>query len=185
MLENWCWDKVTLKRLSKHFKTGDSLPNTLIDSLIRSDKFQAGIFNLRQIFFGLFDLAIHSLRPGQSLPFSATSINDLYGLMWNDIALIPKAEGTVPPASFGHLMGGYDSAYYGYLWSKVFSADMFASRFKAEGLENPKTGMAYRREILQPGGSRDGMESLRAFLGREPTQEAFLESIGLSTGKPS
>lgn len=179
MLENWCWSKATLKRLSKHYKTGEPLPETLIDNLIRTDKFQAGLFNLRQIFFGLFDMTIHSTPSGTSLPNGASSINEFYTKLWNDITMVPKAEGTVPPASFGHLMGGYDSAYYGYLWSKVFSSDMFASRFEAEGLDCPNTGMSYRTEILQPGGSRDGMVSLRAFLGREPNQDAFLKSIGL------
>lgn len=96
-----------------------------------------------------------------------------------EITMVPQAEGVYPAASFGHMMGGYDSGYYGYLWSKVFSSDMYASRFEAEGLDNPETGMSYRREILQPGGSRDGMESIRAFLGREPSPDAFLRSIGL------
>jgi thimet oligopeptidase len=92
--------------------------------------------------------------------------------------------GTHPQASFGHLMGGYDAAYYGYLWSEVYSADMYA-RFEKEGVLNPLLGREYRRKILEPGSGRDEAEALRDFLGREPSQDAFLKSIGLMDGSVS
>ncbi|KAJ2857172.1 metalloendopeptidase [Coemansia erecta] len=77
-------------------------------------------------------------------------------------------------------MGGYDAGYYGYLWSKVFSQDMFEARFKKEGLFNKQTGMNYRREILAPGGSRDASINLEKFLGRKPQNTAFMRAIGLA-----
>ena len=80
-------------------------------------------------------------------------------------------------ASFGHLIN-YDAAYYTYLWSEVFSADMF-SRFEKEGPLNKATGYAYRKAVLEPGASKDEMELLKDFLGRKPNQRAFLKSIGL------
>jgi Zn-dependent oligopeptidase len=86
-------------------------------------------------------------------------------------------EGTMPQASFGHLMGGYDAGYYGYLWSEVFAQDMF-TRFEKEGLLNPQTGKAYREWILEPGGEKPPMDLIKGFLNREPNSEAFLKGLG-------
>jgi thimet oligopeptidase len=94
------------------------------------------------------------------------------------LGLMPFHEGTFSLASFGHLMGGYDAAYYGYMWSEVFGDDMF-SRFEEEGVTNPDVGMAYRREVLEKGGSVDADEMLTRFLGREPDNTAFLRKLGI------
>ncbi|KAJ3314630.1 Thimet oligopeptidase, partial [Gonapodya sp. JEL0774] len=109
----------------------------------------------------------------------ALDIKKLYLDLRESVTLIPGQEGTYGASTFGHLMGGYDAGYYGYLWSQVFSADMFMSRFKAEGVLNPTTGKSYRTEILRPGGSKDGMDMLVAFLGRRPEMDPFLVSLGL------
>ena len=94
-----------------------------------------------------------------------------------DVFGIPASAGTSEEGSFGHLFG-YEAGYYSYLWAEVFAADMF-SRFKKDGIMSPETGRAYRDLILAPGGSKEPMELLEAFLGRKPNQDAFLEHIGV------
>lgn len=124
------------------------------------------------MFFGLFDQTIHSQ------PESDTTT--LWHKLKKEVTLVESTPGTNPAASFGHLAGGYDAQYYGYLYSEVFSADMY-TRFKKEGILNPKIGKEYREVILSRGGAVDSINSLVEFLGREPVQDAFLEHLGLTS----
>ncbi len=125
---------------------------------------------LRQISLGVLDLGLHG--PWDELDLDAITRRA------NAVTLIPFHEGTFFPASFGHMMAGYDAGYYGYLWSEVYGDDMF-SRFDEEGVTSNQVGMAYRRAVLEPGGSRDGADMLRDFLGREPDNRAFLKKLGI------
>jgi len=171
MLENWVWEAEALDRMSAHYKTGEKIPRDLLQALIASRNVNEGLLNKRQVVLATFDQTIHT----------AEKVNTAEVLKDTNVKMgFPFTDGTNMAASFGHLAGGYDAQYYGYLWSEVFSADMYESRFKKEGILNPTTGKSYRQEILLPGGSRDASESLRAFLGRDPTNDAFLRAKGLS-----
>ncbi|KAJ2157248.1 metalloendopeptidase [Coemansia sp. RSA 552] len=174
MLENWAWEESVLGGFAVHHKTGEAIPKELVKSMVAAKNEGAGMFHLRQVFLGTYDLEIHN-NQGDTPP-----VNDTFNAMSKEVGLIDDGDTeTCFVATFQHLMGGYDSKYYGYLWSQVFSADMYAARFQKEGVDNSQTGLDYRREILQPGGTRDSMDSLVRFLGRQPNNEAFLKSIGL------
>ncbi|GAA5954703.1 hypothetical protein JCM3765_003862 [Sporobolomyces pararoseus] len=176
MLENWCWEPSVLAALSSHYeRPSESLPSSLVSKLVKSRSLNQGLFNLRQLFFGLYDMKLHTTEWDLDVKGQTKLWNDLR----KEVSLVEVEEGEEPvggQSGFAHIAGGYSSGYYGYLSSQVYSADMFATKFAKDPM-NAQAGMSYRKEILKPGGSRDEMDSLVAFLGREPTNKAFLESL--------
>jgi Zn-dependent oligopeptidase len=170
IMEHWAWDPSVLRRFARHYRSGEPIPGDLVDQLVRARDLNVAVRTLRQVSLGLLDLGFHDESAGRDL-------DGVNRRAWSVIGL-PFHEGTFYPGGFAHLFGGYDAGYYGYLWSKVYGDDMFG-RFSAEGVTNPEVGRAYRREILESGGSRDAEEMLRAFLGREPSNETFLRMIGI------
>lgn len=170
IMENWAWQPEILAPFAFHHETGEPLPGDLLERLTGAKLLNIAISKLRQASFGLLDMALHGPGPDKNL--------DEILARTTEVSLFPRQEGTFSPASFGHLMGGYDAGYYGYLWSEVYGDDMWR-RFEEEGITNPEVGMEYRREVLEVGGSRDAIETLRAFLGREPDNTAFLRKLGI------
>ncbi len=171
MLERWAWDPQVLKKISRHYKTGEALPDDLIKRMIAAKNFGAGGMYLRQDFFAQYDMTLHTAD-------TTPDTTKLYFELTKKIRGLPLTKGTIPQASFGHIMGGYDAGYYGYLWSEVIAEDFFGE-FKKNGIFNPETGLKFRREILEKGGTLDEEKMVENFLGRPADNKPFLKSIGL------
>jgi thimet oligopeptidase len=125
-----------------------------------------------QVYLGSVDLAFHTEPSGDVDTLAVESH------VFEEETLFRSQPHTYYHAAFGHLVG-YQAGYYGYLWSEVFAQDMFG-RFRELGLLDPAAGREYRERILAPGGTRDAMELLEGYLGREPRPDAFLEHLGLT-----
>jgi Zn-dependent oligopeptidase len=170
IMQHWVWRADVLRRFARHHETGEPIPDHLVEQLVAARQLNVAVHQLRQLQFGWWDQTMHG-----------TDVRLDFDTILRDgarLGLMPFHEGTFALASFGHLMGGYDAAYYGYMWSEVFGDDMF-SRFEEEGVTNPAVGMAYRREVLERGGSVDADDMLAAFLGRKPDNTAFLRKLGI------
>jgi thimet oligopeptidase len=171
MLEEWMWDSAMLKRVSYHYKTGQPLPDALIEQKIALKNLTVGMHVLQQLYYASLSL---SYFEGGAYKNTKRIADDLHQVLLTHVARDPNV---YMQASFGHLMG-YGAKYYGYMWSKVFALDLF-SVVKKYGLLNPEIGQRYSNEILGKGGSVDPNVLLNNFLGREPNQEAFLKDMGL------
>ena len=176
LMENFCWQPQTLRMLSRHVDSGESLPDELIAKLRESRTFHAGLFLMRQLEFGLFDFRLHLDYD----PAAGARVMETLQRVREAVAVLRPPEWQRFPHSFGHIFaGGYSAGYYSYLWAELLSADAFG-RFEEAGLLAPETGAAFRREILAVGGSRPAAESFKAFRGRAPEPEALLRSYGLA-----
>ena len=171
-LENFTWQKESLKVFAKNYKTGAVLPDSLFDKLKSTEHVLDGYAYTQQIYFGMIDFTFEdkydSIR-GKDL---GDVEKNLYRIMQ-----LPYPDGTHQITSFNHL-SGYGANYYGYLWSLVFAQDIF-SVFLKNGVMDPATGERYRKDILEQAGSVEEKDMLRKFLGREANSDAFMKSIGL------
>lgn len=173
IFENWAWDYEALSHFANHYKTQEVLPKEIFDKMIAARNVGSGLHTLQQIFYGTLDMTFHD---GYN-PNGSESTTDIVKKLQNDITLYKFQEETHFEAGFGHL-SGYAAGYYSYLWAKVFSEDMF-SVFIQNGVMDKTTGLRLRKIVLEKGSSVDELEMVKEFLGREPSQEAFLKSIGL------
>lgn len=169
MLENWVWTPAVLQQISRHHTTGVPLPEEDAQRLVMSRSFLESYHWTRQVFLATFDMRLHAevLEPITA-----------YKTLYKEIMGFDPVPTTHWPASFGHIMGGYEAGYYGYTWSKVFAQDMF-TRFEKEGVQSPQVGAEYRKHILEPGDLRDANILIEEFLGRKQSDEAFLKLIGV------
>ena len=175
-LENWCWEEQALAFISGHYQTGEPLPKEKLTQLLKAKNFQAAMFVLRQLEFGLFDFRLHH----NYQPNKANQILDQLKSVKQQVAVIKGVEWARTPHSFSHIFaGGYAAGYYSYLWAEVLSADAY-SRFEEEGIFNPTTGKSVLDEILTRGGSEEPMALFERFRGRKPTLDALLRHKGIA-----
>lgn len=175
MLEFWIWSKNELKALSNHYKTSEPINDELIDSLIKSKSLNNGLFTLRQLFLGMFDMTVHTIDNEEKL--EQLDLNERWNSLRQEISLLSSGDKDVPGyASFAHIAHGYASGYYGYLYSDVFATDMFYTLFKEDPM-NVKNGLRYRDIILKRGNSKEMMDNLIELLGREPNSNNFLKEL--------
>ncbi|MET0118112.1 MAG: oligopeptidase A [Sedimenticola sp.] len=176
-MENWCWEREALDRISGHYETGEPIPATLYDRMKAAKNFQSGMQMVRQLEFSLFDFRMHrEYQPG-----SGGRIYEILEEVREKVAVIR------PPAfnrfahGFSHIFaGGYAAGYYSYKWAEVLSADAF-SLFEERGIFDRDTGVAFLQNILEKGGSKDAMELFIGFRGREPEIDALLRHSGIAS----
>ena len=170
IMEHWTWQPDVLARFARHHATGEPMPPALAEALVAARYVDVGLRATRQVFFGTVDLALHATEDAPDLDDAIRRTHA--------VTQIPYPEGTFMLAAFGHMMGGYDAGYYGYLWAEVIGDDMWG-RFADEGITSPAVGGAYRRSVLEPNGSLPGDELVAAFLGRQASVQNYLRMRGL------
>ena len=174
-MENWCWEPEALAFISGHFETGEPLPQELLEKMLAAKNYNAAMFILRQLEFGLFDFRLHTeFDPAKGARILET-LKEVKAL----VSVVPGAEWGRFPHAFSHIFaGGYAAGYYSYLWADVLATDAF-SRFEEEGIFNRKTGQSFLDNILTRGGSEAPMDLFKRFRGREPKLDAMLKSYGI------
>ena len=183
-MENFCWEWDVLSDMTSHVETARPLPRDLFDKMLAAKNFQSGLGTLRQIVFSMFDMQLHTgfdAAGTKNATELASEINERFHV-------VPQAPFSRWPNTFSHIFaGGYAAGYYSYKWAEVLSADAYAAFEEAAqaasgSVLDQATGMRYRKEILEVGGSRPAMESFKAFRGREPNIDALLRHNGMTPG---
>jgi thimet oligopeptidase len=165
IMEHWVWEPEVLARFARHYETGEPLPADLAKRMQDSQYLNVGMRGAWQVSYGAEDMTLHATEGPIDID---AAMRDAFA-----VTSLPYPEGTFAVASFGHLMGGYDAGYYGYLWAEVIGDDLWG-RFVDEGITSPEVGMAYRRTILEPNGARSGDDMVADFLGRPAAVENYL-----------
>ena len=171
IMEHWVWKVECMKRISTHIESGESLSEEICEKLNKSKNIGVSLLTLRQVSFGLADQHLH----GESFKDSLLEIEHAA----QKVTTITYPKDINHLAAFGHLLGGYDAAYYGYLWAEIIGDDLF-SRFENEGVLSNSVGVDYKNKILKPGGTVPAENMVQDFLGRKWNDEAFLSQKNLS-----
>lgn len=172
--ENFLGEKEFLDTFAKHYKTGEAMPQELIDKIKASQNYHAAYACVRQLSFGYLDMAWHTLTSafdGDVIAFGNEAMAQ--------VQVLPVVPGTQMETAFTHIFkGGYAAGYYSYKWSEVLDADAFAL-FKQNGIFDKKTADSFRRNILEKGGTEPAMVLYKRFRGQEPSVDALMERDGI------
>ena len=171
IMEHWVWKVECMKRISKHIDSGDTLSDEICEKLNKSKNIGVSLLTLRQVSFGLADQHLH----GKNFKDSLLEIEHAA----QEVTTISYPKDINHLAAFGHLLGGYDAAYYGYIWAEIIGDDLF-SRFENEGVLSKLVGVDYKNKILMPGGTIPAETMVQNFLGRKWNDRAFLLQKNLS-----
>ena len=178
MLERWLDDINVIRRFAKHHETGEPLPDHLLQSLIDARFATYGHSVKGQVSYGLSDFTIHTYNSPDEIPATPAELYHATNQDYSKYYHVP--DDTARLASFGHLFGGYDAGYYGYAWADAIAADLASPfRMSPNGFLDQELGARFHQEILEPGGSRDPHELIRAFLGRDWNTDAFFAEMGV------
>lgn len=174
LMENWATEKEFLDLWAVHYRTGEKIPADLVQKIVDAKNFQAAYLHIRQVSFGLSDMAWHTVTApveGGVAEFERRAIGKAQ--------LLPYVAGQCMATAFGHIFsGGYAAGYYGYKWAEVLDADAF-SLFRERGIFNPDVAEAFRTNILEKGGAEHPMTLYVRFRGREPDSRALFERMGI------
>ncbi|MBV1922412.1 MAG: M3 family metallopeptidase [Flavobacteriaceae bacterium] len=174
VLENWCYEKETLELFATHFETGELIPMELVEKIKASAAFQEGMKTMRQLSFGLLDMAWHSQDPSE-----IKNIKSFESEAFSNTKLYPEVESNCMSTAFSHIFqGGYSAGYYSYKWAEVLDADAFAY-FKEHGIFNKEIATKFKDTVLSQGGTQDPMDLYVKFRGKQPNPDALLKRAGL------
>ncbi len=174
VMENWCYEEEALALFAKHYESGASLPMEYVEKIKESAAFLEGLATVRQLSFGLLDMAWH----GQD-PSGIQKVKDFELAAFADTTIYPDVPDNAMSPSFSHIFnGGYSSGYYSYKWAEVLDADAF-EYFKEEGIFNQEVAKKFKDNILSKGGTVHPMELYKAFRGKEPSVDPLLKRAGL------
>ena len=177
-MENFAIEKEFLRTFAFHYKTGEPIPDDLIDRIVKSRNYNVAYACMRQVSFGLLDMAYYTKKEeftDEIIPFEKKA--------WEKAMVLPQLPDTCMTVQFSHIMaGGYAAGYYSYKWAEVLDADAFAV-FKKHGIFDKNTAKSFRENILSKGGTENPMTLYKRFKGGEPTIDALLKRNGIKTAK--
>jgi len=174
IMENWVTEKEALQLFAKHYKTGKILPDELLEKVKAAENFHKATLNIRQLNFGILDMAWHDQDPT-----NIKDVADFENKTLEKLRLLPPIKESLISTSFAHIFaGGYSAGYYSYKWAEVLDADAF-EKFKNDGIFNKETAESFRKNILAKGNTEHPMELYKKFRGQEPDPDALLRRDGL------